>query len=87
MFDNIGGKIKTLAKVLCWIGIVASVIGGIIMIVGTARSSNPGLGILLSLLYMALGCLISWVGSFFAYGFGELIENTEAIRRNTNSGT
>ena len=29
MFDNIGDKIKTLAKVLCWIGIVISVIAAI----------------------------------------------------------
>lgn len=26
MFNNIGRKIKTLAKVLCWLGIIASVI-------------------------------------------------------------
>jgi len=29
MFDNIGSKIKGLARVITWIGIVASVIAGI----------------------------------------------------------
>ena len=29
MFENIGGKIKGLAKVVCWIGIILSVITGI----------------------------------------------------------
>ena len=29
MFDNIGGKIKKLAKIICWIGIILSVITGI----------------------------------------------------------
>lgn len=28
MFDNIGGKIKTLAEVVCTLGIVASVLAG-----------------------------------------------------------
>ena len=32
MFDNIGGKIKTLASVITWLGIVGSVIIGIILI-------------------------------------------------------
>ena len=28
---------------------------------------------------MIVGPLVSWIGSFFAYGFGELIENTTVI--------
>ena len=30
MFGNVGGSIKKIARVLCWIGIVASFIGGIV---------------------------------------------------------
>jgi len=30
MFKNIGGKIKTFAKVVAWIGIIASVIVGLV---------------------------------------------------------
>ena len=33
MFKNIGGKIKALAKVICWIGIIGSVLAGIGMMV------------------------------------------------------
>ena len=33
MFDNVGAKIKKIAKIVCWIGIVGSVILGITMIV------------------------------------------------------
>ena len=29
MFDNIGGKIKILAKVLCWVGIIGFVLSAI----------------------------------------------------------
>ena len=85
MFNNIGGKIKTLAKVLCWIGIIASIIFGLAMIVvGNGRSYNAsGPVALLGVLYMVLGSLFSWIGSFFAYGFGQLIEDTEEIRENT----
>ena len=35
MWSNIGNKIKVLAKVICWIGIVLSVIAGIAVIAGT----------------------------------------------------
>ena len=30
MFDHIGSKIKTFARVICWIGIVASIVCGIV---------------------------------------------------------
>jgi hypothetical protein len=32
---------------------------------------------------MALGSLISWISSLALYGFGELIEKTAEIARNT----
>jgi len=32
MFENIGGKIITLAKILCWIRIIANIIIGIVLI-------------------------------------------------------
>ena len=75
MFDNIGEKIKTLAKVLCWVGIGLSVIIGINVL---DYSASKGL------LIIVIGSLISWVSSFFSYGFGELItketENAERTR-------
>ena len=77
MFNNIGGKIKALAKVLCWIGIVFSVIGGIAMML----SQQADQGVLLGILTIVVGCLVSWIGSFFAYGFGQLIENTDELVR------
>jgi len=33
MFDNIGSKIKTLARVICWIGIIVSIISGCVLMV------------------------------------------------------
>ena len=76
-FENIGSKIKTLAVVLTVVGIVASVIFGFFIL-----SANAGYGLLI----MVVGSLISWVSSFFTYGFGELIEKTTEIARNTKNG-
>lgn len=70
MFTNIGGKIKALAKVVAWIGIIGSIIGGIVVMF-TRHSAG-----ILALLVILSGSLISWIGSFFTYGFGELIERT-----------
>ena len=44
MFDNIGGKIKTIAKVGCWIGIIAYVIIGINFM---TENSNKLIGFLI----------------------------------------
>lgn len=73
MFDNIGSKIKTLAKVVCWIGIIASVIIGFILLVQDEDT------VLAGLLTMILGSLGSWIGSFMTYGFGQLIENSDIL--------
>lgn len=77
MFDNIGGKIKGLAMVVCWIGIIASVIGAIALWVST-EAFWPGFGVL------AAGAVGSWLGSLFTYGFGEIIVQLTALNNKTN---
>ena len=76
MFDNIGSKIKTLAKVITWLGIIASIIIGISIIVsGTGDAVTIGAGI-----GAAIGGSIGfWIGSFLLYGLGQLIENTDTL--------
>ena len=72
MFENIGGKIKGLAKVVCWIGIILSVITGILAIAAQGSAGFiPGIAIII------VGALGSWVGSFVLYGFGEMVENSD----------
>lgn len=78
MFDNIGGKIKTLAVVVCVVGMIASLIFAIVLwSMDSYRTPTIalGFGVLIG------GCVASWVGSFFMYGFGQLIEDTGAIRK------
>ena len=73
MFDNIGGKIKTLAKVCCALGIIASLLSGTVILSNDSYyRPTTGLGIIV----IVVGCLASWIGSFATYGFGELIETT-----------
>lgn len=84
MFSNIGEKIKTLAEVICIIGIVTSIIAAIVMF----SNSEIGLGFLL----LILAPLLFWISSFTLYGFGEIIvllkqnidKQTEIIKKLDN---
>ena len=90
MFDNVGGKIKGFAKVVCWIGISASIILALVLFVAAsgARYSLQTTLILSGIAVLCVGPLLAWLGSLFTYGFGELIEQTTAINENLRrSGT
>lgn len=78
MFNNIGGKIKSLASVLAWFGIGFSVIIGIVLIAADEEL------FLVGLIVAVLGSISSWIGSFLIYGFGELVENSAIIAQKTN---
>lgn len=88
MFQNIGKKIKTLAKVICWVGIICSIVGGVVMAisgVGILRyDAASGVGAIVGgLLTAVLGALFSWIGSFMMLGFGEIVEKVNEIAENT----
>ncbi len=86
MFDNIGSKIKGLATVICWIGIIISIIIGFMTFAQFNRLA-PGRGVLMAILIIAGGSLLSWIGSFVLYGFGELIDKADSIDRKLGSGS
>lgn len=67
LFSNIGHKIKNLAKVITWVGIIFSVLFGLITLAAGG------------IIIMIVGPLISWISSFTLYGFGQLIENSDKI--------
>ena len=89
MFNHIGRKIKGLAKFICWVGILLSILMGVIVILGgdvselsdTVEGAEQlaGMGWVGGVLIIIIGSLASWIGSFFAYGFGQLIENTDRL--------
>lgn len=78
MFNNIGKKIKVLAEVICWIGIIASIITAIWMFGQRTYYSNMDTEGALLLIF---GPLSSWIGSWMLYAFGQLVENTDHINR------
>ena len=76
MFNNVGRKVQVLAKVMCWLGIIASVIYGIVLIAAGSRA-NSGAGLLTGILTMAVGSLASWLSSLATYAIGEAAEYAE----------
>ena len=82
MFDNIGKKIQNVAKVICWIGIIASIYTGISILYSSFNYSYFGYQVFVGPIVGILGCLLSWLSSLLIYGFGKLVEDTEAIRNN-----
>ncbi len=97
MFKNIGHKIKVFAKIICWIGIICSVLFGLMVMFGSAGATefvsqygqqygqhvviSGGFAIFVGIVIIVVGVLASWIGSFMTYGFGQLIENTEEIKK------
>lgn len=77
MFNNISGKIKLIAKIICWVGILFCGGMGIVFIFAGAITDNAE-QIGLAIVYILLG-LVSWACSYLVYGFGQLIENTNAL--------
>lgn len=77
MYDNIGGKIKGLAKAVFIVEAIAAVITGFLLMTSV---------IPIGLLVMVVGPLVAWVSSWLLYGFGELIDKTCDIARNTHGG-
>ncbi len=77
MFENVGGKIKSFSKVLCWLGIVGSVIGAIVLWSNNSwYQSTIGIGFVV----LIAGSLSSWLSSMFLYAFGQITEDIRALR-------
>lgn len=86
MFDNIGAKLRSLGKLLLIVGIVFSGIAMIGMWITGGGLAERGGGFtvfLTGLMIGAVGCLMSLVMACLVYGFGQLVEDTQAIRHNT----
>ena len=87
MFNDVGNKIKGVASVFCWLGIISSCLVGIMLIYNGIQLNNSyysrGSGtvfIVAGLVLMIVGSIVSWIGSIMVYGFGALIDNSKVIR-------
>lgn len=94
MFKNIGKKIKTLAKVLCWLGIIGGILTGLSLIaVGVAGSGLTvnaagsesfvsGMALIIAgAILLVLLPLLAWISSFMLYGFGELVDSASDVKQ------
>ncbi|MBR1625232.1 MAG: hypothetical protein IJ676_05780 [Clostridia bacterium] len=71
MFKDIGKKIKVVAKVCTWIGIIGGAICGIVLL---------ALDIIIAgIIVLIVAPIISWLSMFTLYGFGQLIDNSDII--------
>lgn len=69
LYKEIGFKIKVFAIFVAICGVIASVIIGLYFI-------KAG-----GILVILLGPIVSWVLSFFTYGFGQIVESIQNIEQ------
>lgn len=73
MFENVGEKIKSIAKFVCWGGIAADIILAIIMFVAADEDYyNQETYVLIGLICLIVGPVLSWISSLLLYAFGEI---------------
>lgn len=85
MFDNIGVKIKNVAKIACWIGIVVSIIIAIVLFACASDSLSEELNVLLGFVVLLAGPFLSWLCTLVLYGFGELVDNSSILAAKAKS--
>lgn len=80
MFEEPGHKLKTVAKILCWLGIIGTVIAAVTL----GKDRYGDFDLLSFALILVIGCVTSYISSLVLYGFGEMIENTSGISGHTS---
>ena len=71
MYDNIGGKMKMLAKIL----FILETISTVAVALSLFTNDMGAIG----LLVLFIGPILAWISSWFLYGFGQLIENSDIM--------
>lgn len=79
-FDNIGGKIKNLAKWSCWIAILLIWIAAPITFIILASDDWTASLCWIPLVGAVVGPVLVWVESWLLYAFGEFVEDIHAMR-------
>ncbi len=73
MYHNIGSKVKALAVFTFAVGVIASLIGAIIMWVSDLIAAGFG--------ELIAGCIAAWIGSWVVYCIGETNEKTTELQK------
>lgn len=72
LYEDIGGKIKRMAKWTFIIEVIASIITGIALAIDEYEGGY--------LLICIFGPIVAWVSSWLLYAFGQIVEDVHAIR-------
>lgn len=78
MYDNVGQKMKVAASVLCWVGVIGSLI--IAFYVGKMDETK-------GMIIFFIGAIVSWLSNLVLYGLGELIIYVKGIYLTLNDDT
>lgn len=73
LYENIGGKVKSLAKCAFIVEAIGAIITGFVLV-----ASDSGLAFY-GLLTIVFGPIVAWVSSWILYAFGELVDKTCAL--------
>ena len=87
MFEDVGNKIKKLAKVIFFLLAIAIVNIGVYIYGNPSFSNNNHNAAIITAIAIFIAILLSWIFSLFIYAFGELVDKTsknEAHARNNN---
>lgn len=79
LYDNIGGKVKRLAKWTFIVGTIGALIIGLALIFIYEDL------ILYGFVTLIYGSIVAWVSSWTLYAFGELVEKTSENENNTRN--
>lgn len=83
MFENVGEKIKNVAKTVFVVGIIVSIIEALPYMTDDIVFEDYWY---MAFLTIIVGSIAAWIISLMVYGFGELIVKANEIERNTRDG-
>lgn len=75
MFENPGGKVKSIGYVIFVITVIISILIAIFLL-----SSSGGRLLFLSFIVVIIGIFAGWLSSILLVAFGELVESSTIIR-------
>lgn len=84
VFEHVGKKLEGVAVTFCWIGMIASFIGAVVLWSQNSYFNSTiasGLGVLIG------GCLVSWLGSLGCYAIGQIAEDLHALRNTSDESS
>ena len=73
MYEEIGKKIKILARIIFVLKFIGSFVGSILCIINGINNAS-GMIIAIGILGFLFGGILAWVSTWVLYGFGELVD-------------